>query len=135
MNGGADRRVCRTTTENGAPCRMRPLRGSDYCFNHSPEHSAERDRARQRGGAATRTPLASAPVWLRTVEAIQELLEEVVADTRMQGNTPDRSRTILAALRIALDAVEKGELEARLTELEERFGKGNPLAARRQLRN
>ena len=42
------KRSCMTITEKGEPCRQAPLRGDNYCFGHSPEHTQEAAEARRR---------------------------------------------------------------------------------------
>ena len=39
---------CRSQKTNGEPCRATPMRGKDFCFWHSPEHSQEAAEARRR---------------------------------------------------------------------------------------
>nr|MBA2459970.1 hypothetical protein [Gemmatimonadales bacterium] len=92
---------------------------------------------RQRGGRATATPrrfdVPAEPDRLRAVDAIQALLERTLLETQTLANGEGRSRAIFAGLRLALDALEVGELEARLTALESRLGAGGPRGAGRQL--
>jgi len=58
------------------------------------------------------------PVSLRTPEEVQALLEGVLADTRLQENDAQRSRTMISLGLAALRALEVGELEERLEALE-----------------
>jgi hypothetical protein len=37
---------CRAETKTGKPCRMAPLKGSDWCFAHDPDRVSERAVAR-----------------------------------------------------------------------------------------
>ncbi len=115
------RPTCAAIRPTGSRCRMAPLKGSAYCWNHDPSRSRDRTAARRRGGEATRTPPGT-PVPLRDVGAIQRELEAVVGDTKMQPNSPDRSRTIIAALRLGLDVLAAGVWENRLAGLERRLG-------------
>lgn len=100
---------------------MAPLRGSIFCFNHDPERPADEGEGRPQGGQATRTKFGD-PVPLRDVRAIRRELEAVVGDAKMQPNSPDRSRTILSALRLALEVLAADEWEDRLTALESGLG-------------
>jgi hypothetical protein len=70
----------------------------------------------RRTGASLRT--AEDPVQLRDVEAVQSLLEAVVRDTLAQPNSSARSRTLGYLLGLALEAIERGDLAARLAALE-----------------
>lgn len=131
-----ERRTCAAVTASGAPCRMAPGIGADFCYTHSPERAAERTAARVRGGEATAGPryfeAPAEPAQLRAVEAAQVLIEGTIHAIQ-RGGDPSRARAIFAGLRLALVALELGELEARLTALEERLGANDPRAARRQL--
>ena len=68
------------------------------------------------GLAASHTE--AAPRTLRTVGAVQEPMEGAVADTLLQENSAQRSRTIGYLAGLALKALEVGELEERLAALE-----------------
>ena len=98
---------------------------SGWCFNHDPAKGRERAQARKKGGRNRQTPKAGADaqvVLLRSVGAVQELLEGAVADTLLQENSAQRSRTIGYLAGLALKALEVGELEARLAALEVQQG-------------
>lgn len=53
---------------------------------------------------------------------MQALLEEVLANTRLQENSAQRSRTLISLGLAALKALEVGELEERLEALEAAYG-------------
>ena len=94
---------------------------SGWCFNHDPAKGRERAKARKKGGRNRQTPKAGGEaqvVLLRSVGAVQELLEGAVADTLVQENSARRSRTIGYLAGLALKALEVGELEDRLAALE-----------------
>ena len=96
------------------------------CFAHDPRRGRERAQARKRGGHNRRTPAASTAetlaVSLRDVESIRTLLEAAVADTLVQANSSQRSRTLGYLLGVALKALEMGEFESRITSLERQLG-------------
>jgi len=58
------------------------------------------------------------PASLRNPEEVLALLEEVLAHTRLQENSAQRSRTLISLALAALKALEVGELEERLAALE-----------------
>lgn len=113
---------CVARTGHGTPCGMPPLRGTDRCFNHSPDRARQRANARKRGGRQRRTPFLfpppTGPTPLRDVASIQAVLERVMSETLVQPNGHQRSRTIAALLTVSLRTLEFGEFEARLTALE-----------------
>ena len=114
---------CAGKNKRGEPCGMAPLTGSEWCFAHDPARGRDRAKARKKGGHNRRTPKVSQidaeQVCLRTVEAVQELLEGAVADTLGQENSAQRSRTLGYLAGLALKALEVGELEQRMAALEQ----------------
>jgi hypothetical protein len=105
---------------------MPALRGERFCYSHSPRTADARAASRRAGGAATATPrrfdVPDLPARLRDVASIQELLEATIAEARLLAGSADRARCIFAGLRLALDALDVGDVEARLTALEARLG-------------
>ena len=51
------KRVCAAATADGKRCPVAPLRDGEYCFMHSPDHSAEAAEARRLGGLRRRRAL------------------------------------------------------------------------------
>jgi hypothetical protein len=96
---------------------------SNYCFAHDPASARARAASRKKGGRNRRTPDGELPdgVTLRSVNTIQQVLEQVVGVTLKQSNSARRSRTLGYLLGIALRALEVGELEDRITALEARL--------------
>jgi hypothetical protein len=103
---------------------MSPLTDSRFCYAHDPSRARDRAKSRKKGGHNRQTPKAGttnsdiAPVPLRDVSAVQDVLEAVLRDTLVQENSARRSRTVGYLLGIALKAIEIGELEARVEALE-----------------
>lgn len=91
-------RACREPTKAGKPCAMPPLVGSDYCYVHDPALEGERALTRSAGGQAQRTgyPLRAGDALpeLRTVEAVQSLIERTVFEVQAQCISTDRARAI-----------------------------------------
>jgi len=115
-------RQCTAKTKNGERCKNAALKGQQQCFVHSPVTAKARAEARRRGGLNRRTPKAdpqaARPASLRTVADVLALLEETLADTRLQENSAQRSRTMISLALAALKAFEVGELEERVEALE-----------------
>lgn len=120
------RRGCQARKENGEPCRQAPLRNSDFCFWHSPEHAKEAAEARRLGGLRRRKEKTVAGAYdiegLDDVPKIRRLLEIAVLDTLSLENSIARSRTLAYLAQVALKALEVGEFEARLEALEATMG-------------
>lgn len=112
---------CQAQTKQGQPCGATPRTGQPFCAFHDPGRAAEQAQARRRGGYNRQTVKAAGvtgPESLRTPAEVQALLEEVLADTRLQENSAQRSRTLISLALAALKALEVGELEERLAALE-----------------
>jgi hypothetical protein len=51
-------RTCKAIAEGGGQCRAAPLRESDFCLWHSPEHADEVAEGRRLGGLRRRREVA-----------------------------------------------------------------------------
>lgn len=117
---------CEGTNRAGEPCGMPPLAGSRFCWAHCPENREQRRQARALGGR--RRPRIGRPAAvagrtaLRTVEDILRLLERATADQLALPNSAQRNRTLATLAGAALRALEVGELEMRLRQLERAAG-------------
>ena len=115
-------RGCQAHTENGEPCRQAPLRDSDFCFWHSPEHTEEVAEARRLGGLRRRREKAVSGAYafegLGDVGQVRRLLEIAVLDTLSLENSVARSRTLAYLAQVALKTLEVGEFDERLEALE-----------------
>jgi hypothetical protein len=119
---GPTSRGCQARNRQGEPCQAAPLSGSKWCFMHHPQRARERAEARKRGGHNRRTPRAAGvdgPTSLRSLDDVKALLEEALADTRLQENSAARSRTMVSIALTAIRCVEVGDLEERVARLEE----------------
>ena len=123
---GLSTRGCQARKETGEPCRQAPLRDSEFCFWHSPEHAEEAAEARRLGGLRRRKEKTVAGAYdiegLDDVPKIRRLLEIAVLDTLALENSVSRSRTLAYLAQIALKALEVGEFETRLEALEATMG-------------
>ena len=116
------RRRCASFKDNGQTCGAAPLRDSDYCLMHSPEHAQEVAEARRLGGLRRRREVALSGAYdfegLQSVSAIRRLLEVAALDTLGLESSIARSRTLAHIAQVALRALETGELESRIATLE-----------------
>ena len=42
--------ICTAKTQDGGRCKARAIKGSEWCYNHHPDHSEERQRHASKGG-------------------------------------------------------------------------------------
>ena len=117
------RRQCAYRQHGGEPCRAAPLRDSEFCLMHSPEHAKEVQEARRLGGLRRKREATVIGAYefegLSTVDGIRRLLEVAVLDTLGMENSISRSRTLAYLAQVALRTLEVGDLEERIAALEE----------------
>jgi hypothetical protein len=116
-------RQCTFRTTVGKPCRMAPLKDSQFCWVHSPDRIKEVQEARHLGGLRRKreSTISSAFQFdsLNSVDGIRRILEVAVLDTLAAENSIARSRTLAYLAQIALHTLELGDLENRIAALEE----------------
>ena len=110
-------RICSFRKQDGERCRSTPMRESELCFWHDPEHAEEADQARKLGGQRRRREKITEGAYdlegLDTVEGIRRLIEIAMTDTLSLENSVSRSRTLIAgasALAQLLKVAEQDEL-------------------------
>ena len=117
------RRQCAFRFSTGAPCRMHPLKDSEFCWSHSPEHAQEAQEARRLGGQRRKKEVMLAGAYdlegLDNNPGIRRVLEIATMDTLAQENNLSRNRTLGYLMQVALKAMEAGETDERLTALEQ----------------
>jgi hypothetical protein len=122
--------TCAAIKADGTKCEVRAMKGSQWCFNHSPDHSEERRHNASKGGRAGgrgRPSAGEEVLWLR--RTLKQVVNEVLT------GKIDRSRAAVAvqglnALRGLLETEhrikESQEFEERIAVLEERLAKQQP---------
>ena len=117
------RRLCAFRFPTGEPCHSPPLHDSDFCLMHSPEHAPEVQEARHLGGLHRKREVTIAAAYdlepLNTVEGVQRLIQVVMTDTVGMENGIARNRLLVSLALAALDTLKTGELEQRMTSLEQ----------------
>ncbi|MGD0354878.1 MAG: hypothetical protein ABSB31_05480 [Dehalococcoidia bacterium] len=117
------RRQCAALGPTGRPCRAAPLKDSRYCWVHSPERAKEAQEARRLGGLRRRRESAISSAFLfgslTSVAGIRRILEIAVVDTLALDNDVARNRVLGSLAQAAMGLLEKGEMEERLTALEQ----------------
>ena len=116
------RRTCAFRYETGRSCGAAPLRDSDFCLWHDPEHAEQVAESRRLGGSRRRREVTLSGVYdlesVITVRDIQRLVEIAVMDTLALENGVARNRTLAYLAQTALRTIETGELEDRIRTLE-----------------
>jgi hypothetical protein len=115
--------ACRSRTASGQPCRAHAISGSRYCFAHDPGQGAKRALARKTGGQRRRVSHGGnetdLPSEVKTLDDANKILAYVLAEIIPMENSIPRARVLLALFDSYLKSFEIGELEGRLTALEQ----------------
>ncbi len=106
--------VCAAIKPNGARCKARAMKGSQWCFNHHPAHSEERQRNASKGGrrGGRGRPAGSGAEGLQD---IKDLLKSLIDDV-LSGDV--ERATAIAANQLLNTSLRALELERRWRELE-----------------
>lgn len=103
---------------------MKALRGSKYCFTHSPDTRAQQAQARKAGGAARHTAHAGdpeiIPADITDIPSARKILDYVKDELLVSDNSIARNRALLALFDSFIKSLEIGELEQRIAALEAR---------------
>lgn len=112
---------CKAKTETGHPCQAAALPGSGFCFFHDPTKTEERRAAQSFGGSQNRmkTLAADTPdVKVADCRDVVNLISETINQVRKGQVDPRVANAVGYLANILIKAVEQGELEGRLAELE-----------------
>ena len=144
----APRSSCQATGRDGAPCRATPRAGRAWCANHDPdpEHQTRMSEARAEGGrrahgAPARRPSDASgasgppeaeepdPAWFRLETAADVIAGYgwTIRKLARRAIEPREANALFLGLAGLVRAIEGGELEKRLEDLEralEGQGKG-----------
>jgi hypothetical protein len=116
------RRTCAALNSRGAPCRANPLRESDYCLMHDPQHAMDVAEARKLGGLRKRREATLVGAYdlegLDSLAVLERVLEIALLDTLSLDNSLNRSRTLGYLVGIGTKLRQEGETEERLRALE-----------------
>jgi hypothetical protein len=119
-------KTCRGLGNKGERCRALPLRDSDFCVFHDPEHAEAVSEGRRLGGLRRRREGTLAAAYdcdgLATVQELRHLLEIATLDTINLENSVARNRALISAVQTGAKLLEVGELEERLEAVEATLG-------------
>jgi len=113
---------CQATNRRGEPCQAYAVKGSSFCFWHSPERAHERKEASSAGGRARHgrsVAVAGEPVRLASLSDVVSLLEQAVSDVLVLENSIQRARCLGYLCGVAVKALEVSDIEQRIVRLEE----------------
>ena len=116
-------RQCAFILPSGETCRMHPLQNSEFCWVHSAERKKEVQEARRLGGLRRKreSTISSAYQFesLDSVDEIRRIVLIAVLDALSMENSMSRARTLAYLAQVALRMLEVGEIEERVSALEE----------------
>ena len=117
------RRRCAFRSATGEPCRAAPLRDSQYCIMHSPEHAQEMQEARKLGRTRRKREVTLAGAYdvdgVASVQDVQRILQIALLETLAIENSMSRNRTLIYLAMAGLKTLEVGDHEDRITALEQ----------------
>jgi hypothetical protein len=110
---------CAAIKPDGARCKARAMQGSQWCFNHHPDHSQEHRRNASKGGqrGGRGRPARSGAEGLKD---IKDLLKSLTDDV-LSGEV--ERATAIAANQLLNSALRAIELERRWKEIEDLEGR------------
>jgi len=115
------KRQCKQRKLDRSRCQAAALPGSDFCFFHDPSKADERKAAQSQGGrqGKIKTLPSSAPdVNIKDCEDVVRLISETINQVRKGQVDPRVANAVGYLANVLIRAVEQGELERRLAELE-----------------
>ncbi len=110
---------CQSLTMAGQPCRSVAVMECGHCNSHCPQFEAERQEARRRGGknsSAVERAYSRLPDDLR---AISRLLADTITEVKAGTLAPAVGNSIASLSRALIGAIESGNVETRVGELED----------------
>ena len=110
---------------DGSPCPNPTRPGKTVCWVHDPELAAKRAEGRRRGGINRSRPAATLPpdmpdLTLKSVEDVAAALAETFNQVRKGRIAVNVGNCVGVLSNVLLKAIEGGDLERRITELEMR---------------
>ena len=107
--------VCAAIKPDGVRCKARAMKGSQWCFNHHPDHSEERRQNAIKGGkcGGRGRPARSGTVELQSIkDLLRSLTDEVLSGDIERA-------TAIAANQLLNTSLRAIELERKWREIEE----------------
>ena len=111
--------VCAAIKPDGLRCKAGAMKGSQWCFNHHPDHSEERRRNASKGGKRGGRGRPAKP-GVEGLQDIRDLLKNLT-DGVLSGGV--ERATAIAANQLLNTALRAIELERKWKEIEELEGR------------
>src|SRR5688572_17212189 len=119
-------RICRARNARGDPCGGTPMRDSEFCVFHDPDHTEVVQEARRAGGQRRKQEATLATAYdfqgLTTIADIRRLIEVAAFDALGLDNSINRVRALGYLAQVATTLMEKAEIEERLQAVEAALG-------------
>lgn len=124
---------CSGTNANGEPCGGNALPGKALCFVHDPDSAPKAAEGRRRGGQNRKTPPATLPadtpdLPLASVEDVRSALAECYNAVRCGRMAVNVGNALAVIGQGILRALQQGDVEKRLQEVEEFIAKARAAA-------
>ena len=116
---------CTFIKANGERCGAQKLRGSEFCYFHSPLVVVERAEARRRGGLHRYGDKGETGSYVvKSPQDVLVILEDAINDACSLPSTQGRAKAIGYLCLIILKGFETVTLDERLKALEDRVFRG-----------
>lgn len=115
------KKPCQAVKPDGSRCQAAALPGTDFCFFHDPSKADERREAQSLGGQQNRmkTLDASAPdMKVEDCQDVVKLISKTINQVRKGQIYPRVANAVGYLANVLIRAVEQGDLEKRLADLE-----------------
>lgn len=114
--------TCNYVLANGRQCQAKPRKGDTFCAFHRPGAEEALRASRQRGGRSTARK--TVPLTLDTVRDVAAFLADTMQKVRSGRMDAKIGNTLAVLASTLLRAMETGQVEARIADLENRLLKG-----------
>jgi hypothetical protein len=107
---------CQQVKPDGSKCQARPPAGSDFCFFHDPEKSAEREAAQRAGGQKNKMavlPSTAPDARLQDTRDVVTLLSETINHVRRGEIDPKVANAVGYLGGLLMKAIHEAEIEQR----------------------
>ena len=115
------KKPCQAVKPDGSRCQAAALPGLDFCFFHDPSKAGARRDAQSLGGQQNRmkTLDATAPdVEVEDCQDVVKLISETINQVRKGQIDPRVANAVGYLANVLIRAVEQGDMEKRLADLE-----------------
>ena len=115
---------CKFLKPDNIRCSANAMVGFEHCFSHNPETQDKKKSAVLKGGLSPKPRKSAEPlqfVALKSVSDVLLLLEDTINRVRTDPITHQKANCVGYLANIALKALEVGNLEERLSALEEKI--------------